>query len=178
LSFDEGVAHSPSGPVSAYSWAKGLSKREGDGRRWVFTDAGMTWGQESEADSTATHSQAVGPKRRERCPAIDRADHALSLCRPLWRRERRTALPPRVDMRARKPCFIARLRLLGWNVRLTIWTPGNNWIQERARSWIIRTWESTRAAWQRRPGQVVVLKPAAEAGRRLSATGRGACRRA
>ncbi len=37
--------------------------------------------------------------------------------RPLARREARTALPPRVAMRARKPCFFARLRTLGWNVR-------------------------------------------------------------
>jgi hypothetical protein len=47
----------------------------------------------------------------------DGRDHALSLWRPLRRRERRTARPPRVDLRARKPCFIARLRLFGWNVR-------------------------------------------------------------
>lgn len=33
------------------------------------------------------------------------------------RRARRTARPPRVDIRARKPCLRARFRLLGWNVR-------------------------------------------------------------
>ena len=40
--------------------------------------------------------------------------------RPLARREASTALPPRVAMRARKPCFFARLRTLGWNVRFDI----------------------------------------------------------
>lgn len=40
--------------------------------------------------------------------------------RPLARREERTDLPPRVAIRARKPCFLARLRLLGWNVRLVV----------------------------------------------------------
>ena len=40
--------------------------------------------------------------------------------RPLARREASTALPPRVAIRARKPCFFARLRTLGWNVRFDI----------------------------------------------------------
>lgn len=38
--------------------------------------------------------------------------------RPLRRRAARIERPARVRMRRRKPCFLARLRLLGWNVRL------------------------------------------------------------
>ena len=37
--------------------------------------------------------------------------------RPLARRAERTARPPRVAIRERKPCFLARRRLFGWNVR-------------------------------------------------------------
>jgi len=40
--------------------------------------------------------------------------------RPLARRDERTARPPFVAIRARKPCFLARLRLFGWNVRLVV----------------------------------------------------------
>lgn len=39
--------------------------------------------------------------------------------RPFARRERNTARPPRVDIRARNPCLRARLRLFGWKVRFT-----------------------------------------------------------
>lgn len=38
--------------------------------------------------------------------------------RPLRRRAARIERPARVRIRRRKPCFLARLRLLGWNVRL------------------------------------------------------------
>lgn len=40
--------------------------------------------------------------------------------RPLARREERTERPPLVAMRARKPCFLARLRLFGWKVRFVV----------------------------------------------------------
>jgi hypothetical protein len=40
--------------------------------------------------------------------------------RPLARRDARTARPPRVAIRARKPCFLARLRTLGWKVRFVM----------------------------------------------------------
>jgi len=40
--------------------------------------------------------------------------------RPLARRDERTARPPRVAIRARKPCFLARLRLFGWKVRFVM----------------------------------------------------------
>ena len=40
--------------------------------------------------------------------------------RPLARRAAKTARPARVAMRARKPCFLARRRVLGWKVRFVI----------------------------------------------------------
>ena len=39
--------------------------------------------------------------------------------RPLRRRALRMVRPARVDMRWRKPWFLARFRVLGWNVRFT-----------------------------------------------------------
>jgi hypothetical protein len=42
---------------------------------------------------------------------------AESRARPLRRRALSTARPEEVAIRARKPCFLARRRLLGWNVR-------------------------------------------------------------
>lgn len=46
-------------------------------------------------------------------PVTDRPDQADSLARPFRRRLRRMARPARVDMRLRKPWFLARLRTLG-----------------------------------------------------------------
>src|SRR5690606_40575909 len=47
-------------------------------------------------------------------------DYAESSVRPLLRRAFTIARPARVRIRARKPCFLARRRLLGWKVRLLI----------------------------------------------------------
>lgn len=55
----------------------------------------------------------------EKLPAFDSPDQADSRARPLSLRDFRMARPARVDIRFRKPCFFARLRLLGWNVRFT-----------------------------------------------------------
>lgn len=51
---------------------------------------------------------------------VSRGDHtyAETSARPLRRRAARIERPARVRMRRRKPCFLARLRLLGWKVRL------------------------------------------------------------
>ena len=49
-----------------------------------------------------------------------RANYAVSFERPLPRRAATIARPARVRMRARKPCTLARRRLLGWKVRLLI----------------------------------------------------------
>src|SRR6478752_10232591 len=46
--------------------------------------------------------------------------YAESSVRPFARRAARMARPARVRIRRRKPCFLARRRLFGWNVRLLI----------------------------------------------------------
>jgi hypothetical protein len=61
---------------------------------------------------------AVNDERPIKRPAAT-ATYALSLARPLARRALSTRRPPAVAIRARKPCFLARRRLFGWNVRFT-----------------------------------------------------------
>jgi hypothetical protein len=49
---------------------------------------------------------------------IEQRAQADSLERPLRRRDDMIERPARVRMRRRKPCFLERRRLFGWNVRL------------------------------------------------------------
>ena len=58
------------------------------------------------ADTLVATKRAIFPSKL----AVAYAD---SRRRPLARRARRTARPPLVDIRARKPCFFARRRILG-----------------------------------------------------------------
>ena len=69
----------------------------------------------------AASSVPSGVSEEFELPSIpDRFDQALSLWRPLARRERMMARPARSDIRCRKPCFLERRRLLGWKVRFTV----------------------------------------------------------
>jgi hypothetical protein len=62
---------------------------------------------------------SITPQRVERRTVAYPPDQADSRARPLWRLARTMARPARVRMRIRKPCRLARLRLLGWYVRFT-----------------------------------------------------------
>ena len=66
-----------------------------------------------QSNRPATVADAFSTKSCEVRSADEPIDHADKRARPLWRRERRTARPPRVLIRERKPCFFARLRTLG-----------------------------------------------------------------
>ncbi len=71
----------------------------------------------------AAHTRRWGQHRRRcRSPRKRRGRgegaQADSSARPLRRRPDRIARPARVRIRNRKPCVLARRRLLGWNVRL------------------------------------------------------------
>ena len=76
--------------------------------------------------SASRPSSHRGPKVSGRTHTIVRRKHepsasqAESFARPLRRRPERMARPARVAMRLRKPCTLARLRLLGWKVRFTM----------------------------------------------------------
>ena len=59
--------------------------------------------------------------------------YAESSTRPFARRAERIARPARVRIRARKPCFLARRRLLGWNVRLLMRITPDRRSPERSR---------------------------------------------
>ena len=70
-------------------------------------------------EDRAADPRAVACRRSNASRARIRFDQAERRARPLARRFLSTARPARVDIRARKPCFLARRWLLGWNVRFT-----------------------------------------------------------
>lgn len=103
-------------PISLHCRSKLAIDRKRDliGRCWSDTSGRIG---KAHTKRAVSNRLTVRSECGEFRSARDRSDHALSLWRPLMRRERNTARPPRVALRARKPCFIARLRLFGWNVR-------------------------------------------------------------
>ena len=73
-------------------------------------------GEETQRDGAG--SPPAGPREGlERRTVADAPDQAERRFRPRARRARSTARPPLVRMRRRKPWVLARLRVLGWNVR-------------------------------------------------------------
>jgi len=112
-------------PVAIDRRTEPASDREGD-PRWIGLGRRpasrlVIWrGHEGDAQDSRAGPTAGPLQFEERATVADAPDQADSLWRPLIRRERRTARPARVDMRCRKPCFLARRRLLGWYVRFTM----------------------------------------------------------
>jgi hypothetical protein len=88
-----------------------------DTRRLVA--AQWRWSQHGHRHGATSDPTAAAPQFLERAAVTNSPDQADRRRRPLSRRDRRTLRPARVDMRERKPCFFARRRLLGWNVRFT-----------------------------------------------------------
>ena len=102
--------------------------------------------------------------------------------RPLSRRDRSTARPARVDIRCRKPCFLARRRLLGWYVRFTMflldheasWPPADDASPSGSGAARCSASTSRRPACaaarnrspSRRPGRVEAGRPAGQPGAR------------
>lgn len=70
-------------------------------------------------DHTATNTCSLLAQAPEVVTTVQSVDQADKRWRPLRRRAFSTARPARVDMRARKPCFIDRRFLFGWYVRFT-----------------------------------------------------------
>src|SRR6185503_10293206 len=84
-----------------------------------------------------THAIAASDWQREARDAVcQRADQADSSLRPLVRRAARMARPARVRIRSRKPCVLARRRLLGWKVRLPLLTAGSPGADYQAGLWM------------------------------------------
>lgn len=88
----------------------------GDGERHPRRTSSRTVGG---GQRTLSDPDALLPEGSKGVPTTDGLDQADSFARPLARRLRSTARPARVDIRARKPWFLARLRTLGWKVRFT-----------------------------------------------------------
>ena len=105
-------AKTPTDAIAHHGRADGAA----DGERHAW------WRSRRIVEKGAPEHSGPGPatlvrQTREDVPFPDAPDQADSLWRPFNRRARITARPPRVDMRFRKPCFLARFRTLGWNVR-------------------------------------------------------------
>src|SRR5699024_12830420 len=69
--------------------------------------------EKGQRERSTTKSHAIGPQRHETGPVGDAVDQADSLARPFGRRPRRPSRPSTVDMRARKPWYLALRRTFG-----------------------------------------------------------------
>ncbi len=98
--------------LRAHRHARGLTQSSRSGPQ-IADQPGLT--------DTTPITDHGGEVRRTPKPMGDRKHarpQAESCSRPLARRAARIARPARVRMRSRKPCVLARRRLLGWKVRL------------------------------------------------------------
>jgi hypothetical protein len=84
------------------------------GSRSIHLDAG---GSKADPQRTTAHRASVAPEELEVVPSTQSADQADRRARPFRRRAEMMARPARVCIRFRKPCFLARRRVLGWYVR-------------------------------------------------------------
>lgn len=110
----------------------------------------------SGADGAAEVVGPAQPVRRGQHEVVTVEDvaQAARRWRPLLRREAMMARPARVRIRRRKPCFLCRRRLFGWNVRLlTGMTPvrvSRSHCRQTHR-WIRRWYGSCRSTEKRSP---------------------------
>ena len=77
----------------------------------------MPGGSKANPQGTTAHRATVAAEEVEVVPSTQSANQADSRARPFWRRAEMMARPARVCIRFRKPCFLARRRVLGWYVR-------------------------------------------------------------
>jgi len=113
-------SQAPANPIAHYRCSHMAAECE---RHTRLVQAAV--GRKSHPQQLAVEATTAA-QRCEVGPAAARIDQALSRCRPLRRRAFTIARPARVDMRWRKPCRRARLRLCGWYVRFTLQPPGGS----------------------------------------------------
>ena len=77
----------------------------------------MPGGSKANPQGTTAHRATFAAEEVEVVPSTQSANQADSRARPFWRRAEMMARPARVCIRFRKPCFLARRRVLGWYVR-------------------------------------------------------------
>ena len=102
------LAESTSQPVSLHGGTGGAT--DGECHAWRNQSRIV---DERAPERIDPHASAFSPKADEGVALADPVDQADRRARPLARRDLSTARPARVLMRARKPCFRARRRLLG-----------------------------------------------------------------
>ncbi len=107
--------------------------------------------------NTATRNSAIIIAVRDAVRVSEHRGYAERTLRPFARRRARTARPARVRMRRRKPCVLARLRLLGWKVRLDIIFSGISTPNIRGkRHWTPAKGQPVQVTPKRRAGQATL----------------------
>ncbi len=98
------------------------------GRPLITSRTHMHRRQPTAASHTAERrDDVVAVAKTLRCGHDAQAD---SFARPRRRRSLMTRRPPRVRIRARKPCFFERRRWLGWKVRFTACSLGRGFVRD------------------------------------------------
>jgi hypothetical protein len=108
----------------ATPYAVALDRRTGPATDGVPDTRGMVGvaGEVPHRDGTDPPARRPGQGSEGRTVA-DSPDQAESRFRPRVRRDRKTARPPRVRIRVRKPCVFLRFLVFGWYVRFTALPP-------------------------------------------------------
>ena len=109
VEFAQNRARSPPEAVAGHRIAHGSVDRKRHlygGRRRVQ--------EVSSPEGLDSHSATAAAQPLEVGASVNPTDQADKRARPLARRDFNTARPARVLIRARKPCFLARRRALGW----------------------------------------------------------------
>lgn len=98
-------------PVPNNSWSN--QPGDGVGHPRTRTIHLVTGGSKADPQGTTTHRTTVTAKEVKIVPSTQSANQADNRARPFWRRAEMMARPARVCIRFRKPCFLARRRVLG-----------------------------------------------------------------
>lgn len=104
-------------PDDSDAHALGDDETKTGGRREVFVQQGRDGHPVSSCACATADGETVVISVGDAVTPRQHQNYAVSFARPLRRREAMIERPARVRMRRRKPCTLARRRLLGWKVR-------------------------------------------------------------
>jgi hypothetical protein len=127
----QGFAHAAPDAIPGHGVAEGARSREPDPRSaWLSEAEGREESTRDARSVVVDSAKILRPEQtntfRETSIAVAKdlgnylSELTVSFLRPRARRREITARPSAVFILVRKPCFLARLRLFGWKVRLGI----------------------------------------------------------
>jgi len=115
IKIDHDRSEATANPIPDDSWSN--QPRNGVSHPRIQTIYLISGGSKANPQGTTAHRTTVAAEEVEVVPSTQSANQADSRARPFWRRAEMMARPARVRIRFRKPCFLARRRVLGWYVR-------------------------------------------------------------